>query len=87
MLDLLIKNAQIITEKEILTGNVGIKNGKIEIITPKNILTKDVIDINNKYLLPGVIDEHVHFNDPGYTWREDFIMEVKRLLKAVLQPL
>lgn len=35
MLDLLIKNAQIVTEKEILTGNVGIKNGKIEIITPK----------------------------------------------------
>lgn len=82
MLDLLIKNAQIVTEKEILTGNVGIKNGKIEIITPKNILAKDVIDINNKYLLPGVIDEHVHFNDPGYTWREDFYHGSKAAAKG-----
>ena len=87
MLDLLIRNAQIVTEEEILTRNVGIKDGKIEVITSKDVLARNVIDIDNKYLLPGVIDEHVHFNDPGYTWREDFIMEVKRLLKAVLQPL
>lgn len=68
--------------KEILTGNVGIKDGKIEVITSKDVLAKEVIDIDNKYLLPGVIDEHVHFNDPGYTWREDFYHGSKAAAKG-----
>ena len=82
MLDLLIRNAQIVTEEEILTRNVGIKDGKIEVITSKDVLARNVIDIDNKYLLPGVIDEHVHFNDPGYTWREDFYHGSKAAAKG-----
>lgn len=30
------------------------------------------VDLGNRLVLPGVIDAHVHFDDPGYTWRETF---------------
>ena len=72
MLDLLIKNAQIVTEQEIIRGNVGVSNGRIEVVTSENYAAQKVIDIQGKYLLPGAVDGHVHFNEPGYTWREDF---------------
>lgn len=75
MFDLLIKNAKIVTENEVKLGCVGIENGCIIAILDSgddNLEAKSCIDIQGKYLLPGGIDDHVHFNEPGYTWREDF---------------
>lgn len=72
MLDLLIKNARIVTEQEIIYGNVGVSNGKIEYVSNEAKKACKVIDVQGKYLLPGIVDDHVHFNEPGYTWREDF---------------
>lgn len=72
MLDLLIKNARIVTEKEIIKGNVAVSGGKIKSVTDRDEEAQTVVDIEGKYLLPGAVDEHVHFNEPGYTWREDF---------------
>ena len=65
MLDILIKNAsEIVTEKGILKGDVGIKDGIITYITyikgippPK---AKKVIDAKNKIVLPGFVDCHTH---------------------------
>lgn len=72
MLDLLIKNAQIVTEQEIIYGNVGVLDGKIKYVSDEESEAQKVVDVQGKYLLPGVVDDHVHFNEPGYTWREDF---------------
>ncbi|MBI4523244.1 MAG: allantoinase AllB [Deltaproteobacteria bacterium] len=74
MLDLLIKNANIVTPEGICKGSVAVKGEKIaalmdDTFSPEARLT---IDANGNYLLPGVIDAHVHFRDPGLTEYEDF---------------
>lgn len=74
MLDLLIKNANVVTSTSIEKENIGIKDGKIVSLTDVNeeVSAKEVIDVDGKYVFPGFIDTHAHLNDPGYEWREDY---------------
>lgn len=72
----LIKNALISTGKGNETKLVSILfNDKIIEITENPAFHKgvDIIDLQGKLLLPGCIDAHVHFNDPGFNHREDFL--------------
>lgn len=60
-LDLLIKNAnEIVTENEILKGNIGIINNRIAYIGPLSGKPKRIINATNKIVLPGFIDCHTH---------------------------
>ena len=70
MLDLVIKNSRLIGKNG--EYNIGITDGKITQITKKDLKADNTIDINSNYLLPGFIDPHVHFRDPGLTQKEDF---------------
>ena len=70
MLDLVIKNSRLIGKNG--EYNIGITDGKITEITKKDLKVDNAIDINSNYLLPGFIDPHVHFRDPGLTQKEDF---------------
>jgi len=72
--DLLIKNARVVTEEAVQKKNVAVKDGIIAAILPCSEVpeAEKTEDISDKYLLPGGVDDHVHFNEPGYTWREDF---------------
>lgn len=74
MYDLFIKNANIVTCNTIALGCIAVRNGKIEKIFFNNEIVdaKQILDLNGKYLFPGFIDCHVHFDEPGYTLREDF---------------
>ncbi len=74
---ILLKNAKIIDPSQKLKGNesldILICNGKIEKIE-KGISSHEaskIIDVENNYLSPGFIDLHVHFRDPGFTYKED----------------
>ena len=69
-MDLIIKNCKLIDE----AGEFYIKveNGKIADISKKPITGDETIDIKNNYILPGFIDPHIHFRDPGLTQKEDF---------------
>lgn len=71
----LIVNGTIVTPFGRYKGDIGINEGKIASIFEKSegINAKEVVDIKGKYILPGVIDAHNHFQDPGFTHREDFI--------------
>ncbi len=66
----LIKNANIVNEGKIINGDVYIENGIFKEIAPQ-ISAKSpdvqVFDAEGKYLLPGVIDDQVHFREPGLT--------------------
>jgi len=70
----LIKNATIVNEGKSFKSDVLIVGGKIEriaeMISPKSAETK-VIDADGLHLLPGVIDDQVHFRDPGLTHKGD----------------
>ncbi|QFZ54011.1 dihydroorotase [Oceanihabitans sp. IOP_32] len=66
----LIKNAQIVNEGEIFNGDILIEGQYIkEINTSISAKTSDVqlIDAEGQFVLPGVIDDQVHFREPGLT--------------------
>ena len=68
----LIKNAELIQDNKIVKGDVLIENGKIRQIEqhlPEH--AEEIINGKNLFLMPGIIDPHVHFRDPGVTWKED----------------
>lgn len=80
MQNYLIKNIQVVNEGSIKTADVLITNGRIEKIAPQITKTNSaVIEINGeeKYLLPGCIDDQVHFREPGLTHKATIATEAK----------
>ncbi|MEH7122408.1 allantoinase [Bacillus sp. JJ1773] len=68
--DLIIKNGQIVTADSIIKGDIAIKDGKIiEVSAGKTFEGTADKEINAEglHILPGLIDTHVHFNEPGRT--------------------
>ncbi|MFY8164946.1 MAG: dihydroorotase [Sediminibacterium sp.] len=75
----LIKNTTIVNEGKKINGDVLIKNGRIEKIA-SNIETKEAvkeIDAENQFLLPGAIDDQVHFREPGLTHKANIYTEAR----------
>jgi dihydroorotase len=72
--DLILKNGTLVTPAESFKGDVAVSNGKIELTGKLDALdtADDVYDAEGKFILPGIIDAHVHFRDPGLTEKEDF---------------
>lgn len=68
----LIKNARCVLPSGIHQTSVLIENGKILAIDPPvSAAVGETFDAEGKHLLPGVIDDQVHFRDPGLTHKED----------------
>lgn len=72
--DLLLKNGLIFTPKGIIEAGIAVSKGKIAKIAKEPNLPKGekTLDCKGKIILPGLIDPHVHFRDPGETEKEDF---------------
>lgn len=70
-MELLIKNARIIDKKLDFIGDLYIKDGKIYDYAIRLDYDCPTIDANGLCLMPAFIDMHVHFRDPGYTYKED----------------
>jgi dihydroorotase len=78
----IIIHALIVNEGQIFSGSVRVAEGKILEIKKYTAGDTDpveagyrVIDAKGKYLLPGVIDSHVHFREPGLTHKADLSTE------------
>lgn len=72
----LIKNAKIINRGKITSGDIYIKNGRIEQIGAGIDRPADrEINAEGKYAMPGIIDDQVHFRDPGLTHKADLYTE------------
>lgn len=76
MAKILITNAIIVNEGKKQAGNVLINGETIEnIVYDESITTTtsevDIIDASGKYLIPGIIDDQVHFREPGLIEKED----------------
>lgn len=73
---ILIKNADIVNEGTVTPGDVLVRNGRIDRIDRSISAEADiVIDASGKALLPGMIDCHVHFREPGLTQKGDMSTE------------
>lgn len=73
----LIKNIQIVNEGSIRTADVLLSGGRIEKIAPQLRVEGHVTEVNGegKYLLPGAIDDQVHFREPGLTHKANIFSE------------
>ncbi len=69
-MDLVLKNCRFVDK----TGEYDIKieDGKIADISKTPIKADETVDMKNNFVLPGFIDPHIHFRDPGLTQKEDF---------------
>ena len=75
---ILIKNATVVNEGRMTIASVLIEGELIAGIfqdNNENIKADEVIDAQGQLLLPGVIDDHVHFRDPGLTHKADMASE------------
>ena len=77
-LDLILKNCLLVNEDEQKEVDIGIKGDRIEIIA-KDIAAEaeQYIDVQGKYVAPGIIDDQVHFRDPGLIAKGDISSESK----------
>jgi len=75
----LLKNIQVVNEGKIVVSDVLLKKGRIEKIASVITLESNVIEIDGrgKFLLPGVIDDQVHFREPGLTHKATIYTESK----------
>lgn len=64
-LELILRGGTLVTHEGVLTADIGIADGKIAAIKPELSATaRGEMDARGLHLFPGLIDSHVHFNEP-----------------------
>lgn len=69
-MDLVLKNCKLVGK--IGEYHIKVEDGKISDISKTPIKADETTDVKGNYVLPGFIDPHIHFRDPGLTQKEDF---------------
>ena len=77
MSSVLIKNAQIVNEGSVFQGDLRIKGQRIESVAAElsALPTDQIVEADGKHLLPGFIDDQVHFREPGLTHKGSIASE------------
>lgn len=75
LVDLCFINARILTQDGLIEGGLTVDNGVITKIGAESKLgmAEKTVDIGGKIIAPGLVDLHVHFREPGFTQKEDFL--------------
>ncbi|WP_252180965.1 hypothetical protein [Azospirillum sp. B4] len=70
--DIVINGATLVTDSAQFQASIAIKDGAILSIGAAESMPEasEVVDAAGQYILPGAIDAHVHFRDPGYPHKE-----------------
>ena len=67
-LDLLVRGGMVVTPDSVSIADVAVSDGEIVAVSPEVTGTaREEIDARRLHVLPGVVDVHVHFNEPGRT--------------------
>ena len=83
MRTILIKNAAIVNRGKITYGDIEIWRGRIEKIDNQIDIRADVeIDAEGKFVIPGIIDDQVHFREPGLTHKATIYTEAKAAVRG-----
>ena len=79
MTNYVLKNAQIVNEGRIIASDLRIENGRIaKIATDINPTPGDIVlDVKGKHVFPGMIDDQVHFREPGLTHKATIASEAR----------
>lgn len=72
-MDLTIRGATVVTPAGRFPADVHVRDGKIAALGTLDAASVQSIDAGGLVAIPGVVDSHVHFMDPGETEREDFL--------------
>ena len=72
--DLVIRGGHVVTPDAVFAASVAIKDGVIVAVGTDELMpqARETLDARGLHVLPGAIDVHVHFRDPGYPHKEDF---------------
>jgi len=72
--DLLIKGGTVVADDAVFAASVAVKDGVILALGAEEAMppARETLDATGLHLLPGAIDVHVHFREPGYTHKEDW---------------
>jgi dihydroorotase len=69
--DLIIRGGTGVFPNGVSKADIGVRSGKIvEIGAPSSASAAEIFDANGLHILPGVIDTHVHFREPGFPYKE-----------------
>jgi dihydroorotase len=72
--DLVLQGGIVVTGQGRTEADIGVGDGVIAAIARTGTLQgRQTLDVRGNYVLPGLIDAHVHFRDPGFTYKEDFV--------------
>ncbi len=67
-LDLVIRGGEVVTPEGVARADLGITEGRIVVVSPEIVeRASEVLDARGLYVFPGILDAHVHFNEPGRT--------------------
>ena len=78
MKSIVIKNAQIVNRGKIFSGDVLIEQGRIAKVEAQINSSADIeIIAEGKYLIPGIIDDQVHFREPGFPQKANIASEAR----------
>src|SRR5262245_54074024 len=70
--DLVLSGGDAVVGGRVDRVNIGIADGRIRAVTSSSLTGKENLDCKGRIVLPGCIDTHVHFREPGRTDKEDF---------------
>jgi len=72
--DLILTGGKVVSPDAVIDAAVAIKDGKIVAVGAPDAMpsAKETVEVTGMHVLPGAIDVHVHFRDPGYPHKEDF---------------
>jgi len=72
LFDLVFKNGTLVNHCGIFAADIALKDGKIaDIGSFTDADARELVDCSGLHILPGIIDTHVHFREPGFTGKED----------------
>ncbi|MFQ5849975.1 MAG: allantoinase AllB [Candidatus Binatia bacterium] len=72
-MDLVLQGGTVVTGKQRYEADVGVEDGLVAMIgRPRSLKGEQTLDVRGLYVLPGLIDAHVHFRDRDFSYKEDF---------------
>lgn len=74
MFDLVVTNGMVVSGVSVDPCHVAVQNGQVAALLDPSSRPEalTIIDASGLLVLPGLVDAHVHFRDPGLTHKEDF---------------